>query len=259
MTLTFLLGLVLYFDRAAISVLAPAIRREFGLSPVDMGAVFMAFVWGYAAFSLPAGWVGDLFGSRRVLSFIVVLWSAFTSATAAAWNLPSLIAARFLFGAAEAGATPGVSQAFARWIPLAERARAQGFFFAGMSAGGAIAPPLVTLGLIYWGWKTTFLALGGLGLVWSAIWYGWYRDNPAEHSAVNPAERTLLENAGMVNPHSKLHWGSLLASRNLWAILSMYFTYGYTGYIYISWFPTYLLEARHLPTFLTGILAESPA
>jgi MFS family permease len=257
--LTFLLGLVLYADRSAISVLAPAIRRDFGLSPVAMGGVFMAFVWGYAAFSLPVGWVGDRFGSRKVLAVIVVLWSTFTSATAATWNLSSLIAARFLFGAAESGATPNVSQTFARWIPLAERARAQGFFFAGMSAGGAVAPPLVTLGLLYWGWKTTFVALGGLGLGWAAVWYWWYRDNPADHRAVNSAELALLYNPGAANPDTRLNWGSLMASRNLWAILLMYFTYGYTGYIYISWFPSYLIEARQLPTLMVGILAGLPS
>jgi MFS family permease len=189
----------------------------------------------------------------------VVLWSAFTSATAAAWNLSSLIAIRFLFGAAEAGATPNVSQTFSRWVPLAERARAQGIFFAGMSAGAALGPPLVTLGLLKWGWKATLVMLGGFGLGWAVIWYRWYRDDPAEHRSVNAAERTLITGAGESGPVMGLRWSALRSSGNLWAILLMYFTYGYTGYIYISWFPSYLMEARRLPAFLAGMLAGLPS
>ena len=142
----FVLGLVLFLDRAALSVLAPAIRRDLNIGPMAMGGVFTAFIWGYALLHVPVGWLGDLWGARRVLTVIVALWSAFIAATAAAWNLSSLLAIRFLFGAAEAGATPNISQSFARWIPIEERARAQGFYFSGMSAGVALSPRLVTLG-----------------------------------------------------------------------------------------------------------------
>jgi len=161
---TFVLSTILYLDRAALSVLAPAIRRDLNIGPMAMGWIFSAFVWGYALFHVPSGWLGDRIGARRVLAAIVVLWSAFTAATALAWNLTSLMVIRFLFGAAESGATPNVSRCFSRWIPLAERARAQGIFFAGMSAGGALAPPLVTFLLVAWGWRITSMALGAIGV-----------------------------------------------------------------------------------------------
>ena len=256
--LALLLGIVLYLDRAAISVLAPAIRHDLHLGPMAMGGIFTAFVWGYALFNLPAGWLGDRFGARRVLAGIVVLWSAFTALTAVAWSLASLLVLRFLFGSAEAGATPTVSQSFSRWIPVAERARAQGCYFAGMSAGVGLTPPLVTFCLLRWGWRPTFAMLGVVGLLWAAAWYLWYRDTPEEHPSVNAAERALLQLPPAASTEAGVNWRKVGKSRNLWSILLMYFTYGYTGYIYITWFPTYLMEARHLSTAMAGTLAALP-
>jgi len=245
-------------DRAALSVLAPAIRRDLHLSPIAMGAVFTAFIWGYAACHVPAGWLGDVWGARRVLTAIVALWSGFTAAAAATWDLSSLLIVRFLFGAAEAGATPNISRCFARWIPAGERARAQGIYLAGMSAGVALSPPLVTLGLLHWGWRATLVALGALGTVWGVFWSAWYRDDPADHRAVTPAELELLSASSAAADPVPVEWKRLLRSSNLWAILTMYLTYGYTGYIYITWFPSYLMEARHLPPALAGFLAAGP-
>ena len=256
--MTFCLGVVLFLDRAALSVLAPSISRDMHLGPAAMGGVFTAFVWGYALLSIPAGALGDRYGGRRVLAAIVFLWSVFTAATATAWSLLSLVAIRFLFGAAEAGATPNVSRSYARWIPIAERGRAQGFYLAGMSAGVALAPPLVTLALIRWGWRTTFLALGAAGVVWAAGWFFWYRDDPRQHKSVNAGELELLGDPARSGIPAPVHWRTVLATPNLWAILLMYFTYGYTGYIYITWFPSYLMECRHLPLSLAGTLAGAP-
>jgi MFS family permease len=223
-----------------------------------MGAVFTAFVWGYALLNIPAGALGDRYGPRRVLTGIVLLWSLFTAATAAAWSLLSLLVIRFLFGAAEAGASPNVSQSFARWIPVEERARAQGFYLAGMSAGVALAPPLVTLSLLNWGWRATFVGLGFVGVLWAAAWFLWYRDDPLCHPGVNAGELELLGNPAATGTSVPMLWGMVLAMPNLWAILLMYFTYGYTGYIYITWFPSYLMEGRHLPVSMAGTLAAAP-
>ena len=256
--LAFLLSTVLYLDRAALSVLAPAIRRDLNIGPMEMGWIFSAFVWGYALFHVPAGWLGDRIGARKVLSAIVVLWSAFTAATALAWNFASLMVVRFLFGAAESGATPNMSRSFSRWIPQAERGRAQGVYFAGMSAGGALAPPLVTAMLLAWGWKAAFVALGMAGVAWAAGWLYWYRDRPEQHRGVNAAELALIGAPAEESRPPAIAWRALLYRPNLWAILLMYFTYGYTGYIYITWFPTYLLEARHLSPMLAGLLASLP-
>jgi MFS transporter, ACS family, glucarate transporter len=257
--MTFLLASILYLDRSCLSIMAPAIRKDLDIGPMAMGWVFSAFVWGYAALHIPSGWLADRFGARKVLSAIVVLWSAFTAATAAAWSFSSLLVIRFLFGAGESGATPNVTRSFAKWIPETERARAQGFYFSGMSAGGALAPPLVAFCLLRIGWRATFLLLGALWIIWAVAWYLWFRDDPKDHGLVSPIELSLLPEAEAGQEHVSMNWRRLLRSGNLWAILLMYFSFGYTGYISITWFPTYLVEARHFPLATAGLLAAGPS
>src|SRR5262245_2659500 len=120
---------ITYLDRVCISQTAGDIRRDLGLSKEQMGLVFSAFTIAYAIFEMPTGAWGDRIGTRRLLTRIVVWWSSFTIATAAAFNYASLLLVRFLFGMGEAGAFPNVSKTFSRWFPAAERGTAQGIFF----------------------------------------------------------------------------------------------------------------------------------
>src|SRR4249920_2607415 len=124
LSFTVALAVITYLDRVAISAAAPAIRGELGLSPVQMGWVFSAFTWAYAVFEIPSGWLGDVMGPRKVLARIVLWWSGFTMATGLARGFGTLVAARFLFGAGEAGAFPNISRSFAKWFPAAERGSA---------------------------------------------------------------------------------------------------------------------------------------
>ncbi len=138
--MTVALAFLTYMDRVCISVTAPAILRDLRLTPIEMGIVFSAFTAGYALFEIPTGWWADRAGSRRVLTRIVVWWSVFTGLTAAAWNFPSLVTLRALFGAGEAGAWPTVARALSRWFPSEERGTAQGIFFTGAHLGGGLTP-----------------------------------------------------------------------------------------------------------------------
>src|SRR6185503_16654921 len=102
------LSVITYIDRVCIASSAPAIRAELGLDAVHMGWIFSAFTFAYAVFEIPSGWMGDVLGPRKTLMRIVLWWSAFTTASGIAWNFPSLLIARFLFGAGEAGAYPNM-------------------------------------------------------------------------------------------------------------------------------------------------------
>ena len=135
---------ITYLDRVCIAQAAPEIRSDLGLSEQQMGFVFSAFTIAYAVFEIPSGAWGDRVGTRRVLARIVVWWSSFTIATAAAFSYASMLAVRFLFGMGEAGAFPNASKAFSRWFPVAERGTAQGIFFAGAHLGGGLTPLLVS-------------------------------------------------------------------------------------------------------------------
>jgi len=260
--LIFALAVITYLDRLCISAAAPAITREFDLSPSQMGYVFSAFTLAYAAFEVPSGWLGDRFGARQALTRIVLCWSAFTMLTGAAVGFVSLLIVRFLFGAGEAGAFPNIARSISRWFPSSEQGRALSAAFLGLAAGSAVAAPLV-FKLIEWqGWRLTFVEFGLLGAVWCVVWHRWFRDRPEEHPAVNAAELKLIRSdqvdAGQLGHTRRVPWRALLGSLNLAFICGMYFAYGYGLYFYITWLPTYLLKARGFSTGYAGLFSSLP-
>lgn len=241
---TTLLAIITYLDRVAISSAAPAIRSEMGLDAIKMGWVFSAFTWAYAIFEIPSGWMGDVMGPRRVLTRIVIWWSAFTAATGAAWNFVSLLVARLLFGIGEAGAFPNTSRSFSKWFPINERGAAHGWVFMGTRMGGAITPPLVVALMTAFGWRRTFYLFGVLGAIWAWFWWRWFRDDPSQHPEVNAGELALIRGDGTDHHEApQFDWAKLL-SPNLLLVYGMYFTMGYTLYFNLTWLPTYLKDAR---------------
>jgi len=247
--MAFLLAIITFLDRVCISIAAPYMMSDLGLTMVQMSLVFSAFTLAYSLFEVPSGWLGDVLGPRRVLTRIVLWWSAFTMLTGAAQGNRSLLAIRFLFGAGEAGAFPNAVRSFSQWFPARERGMANGVLFFGSRLGGALTAPLA-LGLIqWWGWRASFVAFGCIGVVWAAVWYGTYRDRPADHPDVDAAElawitqdpSTTLEASGPAGSHAvRTPWAALLSSPNLYAICAMYFALGYGLYFYFTWLPTYL-------------------
>ena len=168
-------------------------------------------------------------------------------ATAGAWNYTSLVVIRFLFGAGEAGAWPNAALAFSRWIPLRERGRVQGFFFAAAHVSGGLTPLLVAWLLTLLSWRGVFLVCGCTGLVWAAAWYRWFRDEPREHSKVNRAEVELIEDGRRLGGHAHhgaALWRALASSPNVWCLCLAYLSNSYGSYFVMTWLPTYLAENR---------------
>ncbi len=240
--------MITYMDRVCIGHAAPEIRKEFGFDVVTMGWIFGAFNLSYALFQIPGGWLGDRFGPRRVLTAIVLWWSFFTAATALAWGKWSMWTFRFLFGMGEAGAFPTATRALSQWLPASGRGFAQGITHSGARLGATLTPlvavPLIT-GL---GWRSVFYIFALLGAFWAVAWYLYYRDRPEQHTGVNAAEIALIRQDETKNAPSgnrvQVPWRKILSSPNMWFICAMYFCYAYSIWIYLSWFPTYLQEAR---------------
>ncbi len=258
--------LITYLDRVNISTAAPAISKEFGFDKVTMGVIFSAFVWAYALFQVPGGWLSDRFGARGVLTGVVAYWSLMTAATAAAFGGASFIVVRFLFGVGEAGAFPGATRAMQLWFPRRERGLVQGVTHSASRFGAAIAPPIVVLIMSELGWRPVFYICGAVGLLWSLWWALSYRILPEEHALVNKAELELIRGRGpdgAINPppmekQTNVPWGTLVSSGNMWAIMFAYFTYVYCLWIFLSWLPSYLIEARHFTLIKVGIFASLP-
>ena len=238
--------LITYLDRVNISTAAPLISKEYGFDKITMGFIFSAFVWAYALFQVPGGWLSDKLGARGVLTSIVTYWSIMTAATA--------------------GAFPGATRAMQLWYPQPERGFVQGITHSASRLGAAIAPPLVVLIMSQWGWRAVFLICGAVGILWSLWWALSYRNLPEEHGMVNRGELEQIRGvdaAGAIKPppmekQTKVPWGALIRSPNMWAVMCAYFTYAYCLWIFLSWLPSYLMDFRHFTLLKVGLFASLP-
>lgn len=240
----FFLSIITYIDRVCISVAGRTMQDDLGITPEKWGWIVGAFALSYAAFEIPSGSMGDRIGPRKVLTRIVVWWSAFTSLTGAVSSFPALLGVRFLFGAGEAGAYPNSSAAISRWFPFSERARAHGLVWMASRVGGALSPLLVIPIVQSYGWRASFYVFGVMGLVWAVAWYWWFRDHPSEKPEVTRAEMAEIGTGAAPEKHSGLPWGKVLRDPNLWWIMLMYHTYCWGSFFYLSWLHTFLERGR---------------
>ena len=262
---TFLLSLLLYVDRTCISTAKDAVTRDLGLSNEQWSWVLASFAFGYALFQTPGGALADRLGGRMVLTAVVTVWSIFTGLTAAAWNLGSLLVVRFLFGAGEAGAFPGMARVVYSWIPVKERGLVKGINFSGSRIGAALAMPLVVAMIARLGWKQTFVALMLVGFAWALVWWWWFRDEPAEHRGIAQAELDYIlahrqEGRLPSRPEpSELTWR--LGSRrslNLWLMMVQYFGSNFTFFFSLSWLYPYVKGKYNLAAVDAGFYAMLP-
>ncbi len=260
-TMAIVLAVLSYVQRVAISQAAGPISHDLHLNKAQMGLIFGAFGLSYAIFELPMGLLGDKLGARRVLLQIVMAWSVFTALTGAAWNVLSMWIIRFLFGAGEAGCFPNLTRMLSVWLPKKERITAQSLMWACTRWGGAATPPLVLAGISLFGWRWAFVFFAGLGVVWCAIFFFWFRDDPAQHKGVNAAELELIESSRLVAVHQgegKRSWLSVLATPQVAILTLQYFCFAFVWYFYVTWLPTYLREARHQSVARAAFLSVLP-
>jgi ACS family glucarate transporter-like MFS transporter len=220
------LAIVTFLDRIAIASAGPRVQQELHISPEMWGWILGAFVLSYALFEIPTGAMGDRLGHHKVLTRIVIWWSAFTCLTGAAFSFPQLLITRFLFGMGEAGAYPNISGVLGHWFPVKERARTQGYIWAASRFGGALAPLLVVPLQVHIGWRWTFVLFSVAGLIWATMWRRFYRD---------PAPLPDVE----ASLHAGIPWRKLLRSRQLWLIVVMYFCQAFGSWFYFGWFPVF--------------------
>jgi MFS family permease len=213
------------------------------ISPEAWGWVTSVFFLSYSAFEIPTGALGDRIGPRRVLARIVAWWSGFTTLTGTVSNFYVLLLVRFCFGAGEAGAYPNASAVIARWIPPARRTRAWGVVWMTAQIGAALSPVLVVPIQMRYGWRAPFFVFGFLGLVWSVVWYSWFRDSPQEKAGVTEAELREIGSAPGLQPHG-LPWARALRLPALWRIAAIGACYVYTLGFFQAWLQTYLVRGR---------------
>ncbi|HEV2281861.1 MAG TPA: MFS transporter [bacterium] len=251
-----LMYFITYIDRTNISVAAPVIEKSLHFSKIQMGLIFSAFAYPYGFLQIFGGWFGDVLGPRLGLVLIGLVWSAATLITGGCRTLGQFLGARFLLGLGEAGAFPTATRAFATWMPPEERGLAQGIPHSFARLGGAAAPPLVVGITLALGWQASFYALGAVSLVWVLVFLAYFRNEPRTHPAVTASELAEIGERTKSTDRRRIPWGQLAA--RIWPVTLVDFCYGWCLWVYLTWLPSYLVQARHFSFKSMALYASLP-
>ncbi len=260
---TFLLSLQLYVTRTCISTAKDAVTHDLALSNEQWSWILASFAFGYALFSAPGGAMADRLGGRKVLTTVVIAWSVFTALTAAAWNCVSMMVVRFLFGASEAGAFPGMARVVYSWIPLRERGLVKGINFSGSRIGAALAMPGVAWLIKQLGWKQAFMVLMAVGFVWAVFWWLWFRDEPEKKKGISKQELGFIlanrqDSTAVAASTAPLRTGALIASGNMWLMMAQYFASNFTFFFSLTWLYPYVKAKYNLAAVDAGFYTMVP-
>ena len=257
---TFILSMIVLFDRILISVAKDPVAADLALSDKQMGWVLSIFALGYALFQAPSGYLADKYGVRKVLTAVVSLWSIFTALTGAVYNFLALFLVRFIFGVGEAGAFPSMARAIYSWIPVQERGLVHGINFSGGRIGAAIALPIVAWLIELTSWRMTFVILGCIGVLWAALWYWWFRNSPDDHAAVSAEELQVIQadTTPATQANQKINLSKMFASSNMWLIMGQYFCSNFTFFFCLTWLFPHLKAQYNLDTIEAGYYASAP-
>ncbi len=233
-----------YLCRVNVSVAGALMMREFGLSEAAMGTVFSAFLAGYALCQIPGGMLADRFGARRVLAVAALGWVvsiAAMSAVAGAWAVAGLLVARFVLGVAEAPTFTAAAQAISHYVPVWARGRANGAVVAAIGVGSAIAPPLISVLMLNWGWRAALLVSALPALALAMVWTRVKR----------MPERVATQSEAVLPARN-------LVQRPFILLTASYTLQGYVGYIFVFWFYLYLINVRHFDLLRGAWLSSLP-
>jgi MFS transporter, ACS family, aldohexuronate transporter len=263
--LIFFATLINYIDRLTISVLAPVITRDLGLTNTQFGGIVTWFLLAYTISQGLSGKLYDRVGTKRGFVYSILVWSIAAMAHAFARGLASLSIFRFVLGLGEAGNWPGAAKTVAEWFPIRERALGMAIFNSGAALGSVVATPLIVWLNVKFGWQTTFIVTGSLGFVWLMLWLLFYQ-TPAQHKWLGNQERQLILEGQRVEGTTdalnqtfvKLRWRDLLGYRQVWGIVLARFLTDPVWWLYISWLPLYLANARGFSLVKIGLFAWVP-
>src|SRR5712664_2372630 len=263
--LIFLATLINYIDRLTISVLAPVITRDLGLTNTEFGGILTWYRFAYTISQGLSGKLYDRIGTKRGFVCSIILWSIAAMAHAFARGLASLSVFRFVLGLGEAGNWPGAAKTVAEWFPIRERAFGMAIFNSGAAIGSVIAPPLIVWLSLAYGWQTTFIVTGSLGFAWLVLWLLFYQ-TPDRHQWLSEGERKLILDGQRIETApdatadigEDFRWRELLRYRQVRAIVLARFLTDPIWWLYISWLPKYLADARGFSLVKIGLFAWVP-
>lgn len=264
LSLLLIATIINYVDRVNISIAAPFMAKDLGLDKVQMGLIFSAFAWTYAFALVPAGFIADRFGSRLTYGASLISWSAVTVCQGLVGGFSSLFGLRLAIGALEAPAFPANSRAVTVWFPARERGMASSIYVCGQYLGTALFTGLLLWLATTYDWRHVFYSTGIVGILFGVAWLYLYRD-PLNCKKVSKEELEYIEAGGGLVKSSQdkntFKWAQiaeLMKYRQVWAICIGKFASTSALYFFLTWFPTYLIEERHLTMVKVGIFAVLP-
>ncbi|HEX6891309.1 MAG TPA: MFS transporter [Chryseolinea sp.] len=267
LALVFINVVINYLDRTNLAVAAPELSKELELSNEQLGYIFSAFGWSYAALQIPGGLLADKYGPRFLYAACLITWSFSTVMQGFAKGFASLFGLRFATGAFEAPSYPINNRIVTSWFPNNERASAIALYVSGQFIGLAFLTPALVAIQVAVGWRGLFVVTGLVGLIWGIVWYVMYRD-PLQHAKVNQAELDHIEQGGgifraktVTAEPSIWRWENfrqIFSSRTLWGVYIAQFCVNATLWFFLTWFPTYLVKFRGLDFIKSGYLASIP-
>ncbi|EHS59869.1 MFS transporter [Paenibacillus sp. Aloe-11] len=262
--LLLLLGAVVnYLDRSNLSIANTTIAAEFGLSSTQMGLLLSAFLWPYALANLPAGWLVDRFGPKKMFSWASGLWSVATIVSAFVNSYSLLYAMRMLLGVSESPFFTSGLKVTERWFAKSERGLPTSIINTGSQIANAIAPPLLTVLMLTMTWRGMFIFVGAIGLIIMLIWLKVYRDPTfAEKQAINQNDMTAdavpATESDAAQPETKAKWSSLFKNSSTWFMIIGNFGIMFTIWVYLTWLPSYLEKEQGFTLKETGWIASIP-
>jgi ACS family glucarate transporter-like MFS transporter len=270
----FIVSSINYASRATLSFAAVPLGKEITISTVQLGYIFSAFGWSYVIGQIPGGALLDRYGSRPIYLWSITLWAVFTMAQAFVSSLSfipifiSLFALRFALGFAECPSFPANARIVANWFPNSERGTASAIFNASQYFSLVAFAPLMGWLAQNYGWRSVFLAMGAIGLAGAALFWAVVQ-SPSRHKSISKREYDYIETGGaLVNldrpaaAAQQIRWGiigQLLANRMLLGIYLAQYSITALTYFYATWFPIYLIKARHMSLAHAGFASAGPA
>jgi ACS family glucarate transporter-like MFS transporter len=247
-----LMYFITYLDRVNVSTAADGFGKDFHLSKTQIGLVFSFFAYPYLVFQIIGGWVSDRFGARRTLIACGIVWASATAITGMAGGLISLLAARLLLGFGEGATFPAATSAMSRWVIKEQRGFAQGVTHAAARIGNAVAPPIIAFVMATRGWRASFYVCALISFAWVALWALTFTEYPKDHPRV-----TAEELAELPPPRAKIAipvpWSRLIA--RMLPVTIVYFCYGWTLWLYLSWIPQYFMHSQNLDLKKSGLFS----
>jgi sugar phosphate permease len=246
---------ITYIDRVNMNTAMVVIREELDLTNFQVGLIASAFAYPYLLFQVIGGSVADRFGPHRVLFISGLIWAGATILTGFTWGLVSLFVMRLLLGLGEGATFPAATRAMRNWMEPKRFGFGQGITHSAARFGNFLTPPLVAALILAATWRGAFIVLGLLSLVWVAVWFWYFRDDPKDHRDITQDELARLP-ARATGPRPRIPWGPLIA--RIAPVTLTYFCYGWCLWTYLNWIPLYFrnnhgLELADAAVFSAGV------